>query len=70
MGSYSTVHLAVDFQLTVNDDEMGIYYAAYKPRTLGEGRKVKQQNHWERATTELKPRDKSEDQAYTKPWDV
>lgn len=58
MGSYSTLHLAVDFQLTVNDDEIGIYYAAYKPRTLGEGRKVKQQNHSEEATPELKPRDK------------
>lgn len=70
MDSYSTVHLAVDFQLTVNDDEVGIYYAAYKPRTLGEGRKVKQQNRSERATPELKPRDKSDDQVYRKPWDV
>ena len=58
MGSYSTLHLAVDFQLTVNDDEIGIYYGASKPRTLGEGRKVKQQNYSEEATPELKPRDK------------
>ena len=47
MGSYSALHLAVDFQLTVNDDEMGIYYAACKPRTWEEGRKVRQQNHSE-----------------------
>ena len=41
MGSYSALNLAVDFQLTVNDDEMGIYYATCKPRTLEEGRKVR-----------------------------
>lgn len=44
----------MDFQLTVNDDEKGIYYAAFKQRTLGEGRKVKQQNHSEDVTPELK----------------
>lgn len=58
MGSYSALHLAVDFQLTVNDGEMGIYYDACKPRTLREGRKVRQQNHSEEATPELKPRDR------------
>lgn len=58
MGSYCTLHLAVDFQLTVNDDETGIYYATCKPRRLGEGRKVRQQNPSEGANPELKPRDK------------
>lgn len=58
MGSYSTLLLAVDFQLTADDDEIGIYYAACKSRTLGEGRKVRKQNHSEEATPELKLRDK------------
>lgn len=55
MGSYATLHLALDFQLTVNDDEMGIYYAACKPRTLGGAERSSNKiTQLQEATPELK----------------
>lgn len=56
MASYPI--LVVDFQLTVNDDEVGIYYASSELRTLREGRQAKQENFSEKISPELKPRDK------------
>lgn len=56
MGSYPI--LAVNFQLTVNDDEVGIYPAFSELRTLREGREAKQENFSEKTSPELKPKDK------------
>lgn len=35
MGFYVIFYLVLDFQLIVNDDEMGIYYVVCKLRILG-----------------------------------
>lgn len=56
MGSYPI--LAVNFQLTVNDDEVGIYPAFSELRTLREGREAKRENFSEKTSPELKPKDK------------
>lgn len=55
MVSHSTLHLIVGFQSTVSDDETRIHYATHKLRISGEARKVRQQNHSEATTPELKP---------------
>lgn len=48
--------LAVNFQLTVNDDEVGIYPASSELKTLREGREAKQENFSEKTSPELKPK--------------
>lgn len=60
----------MDFQLTGNEDQTGIYYAAHKPRSLREGRKVKRRNHSEEATPELKIKNQKKEKTKTRVFDL